>query len=86
DTLDDAGVPAHRRVISALGPRTLTLAAERSAGTHPYLTTPQHTRFARDVVGPGTFIAPEQRLVPTPDVAAARAAGRAFLSGYLRLS
>ena len=86
DTLDAEGVPAHRRVISALGPRTLELSAERAAGTHPYLTTPAHTRFAREVVGPGTLIAPEQRLVPTTDTAAARAAGRAFLSGYLRLS
>ncbi|WP_324651724.1 TIGR03620 family F420-dependent LLM class oxidoreductase [Georgenia sp. H159] len=86
DTLDAEGVPAHCRVISALGPRTLKLATERAAGTHPYLTTPQHTRFARDVVGPGTLIAPEQRLVPTTDTAAAREAGREFLEGYLRLS
>lgn len=86
DVLDDEGVPAHRRVISALGPRTLKLAAERGAGTHPYLTTPTHTRFARDVAGPGTLVAPEQRLVPTTDTAAARAAGREFLAGYLRLS
>src|SRR5690625_2171450 len=86
DVLDAEGVPAHRRTISALGPRTLRLAAERTAGTHPYLTTPTHTRFARDVVGSGTLIAPEQRLVPTTDTAAARAAGREFLSGYLRLS
>ena len=86
DTLDAEGVPAHRRVISALGPRTLKLAAERAAGTHPYLTTPAHTRFARDVVGPGTLIAPEQRLVPSTDTAGTREAGREFLSGYLRLS
>src|SRR3954447_18775711 len=64
DTLDEEGVPRERRVISALGPKTLRLAAERCAGTHPYLTTPAHTRFARDVVGPGRLVAPEQRLAP----------------------
>ena len=86
DTLDAEGVPAQRRVISALGPRTLTLSAERAAGTHPYMTTPEHTRFARDIVGPGPLVAPEQRLVPYTDAAAAREAARAFLSRYLSLS
>ncbi len=86
DTLDAEGVPSPRRVISALGPRTLRLSVERAAGTHPYLTTPTHTRFAREAVGPGTLVAPEQRLVPMTDPAAAREAGREFLSGYLRLS
>ena len=86
DTLDAEGVPADRRVISALGPRTLKLSAERSVGTHPYLTTPEHTRYARHLLGAGPLVAPEQRLVPSTDPAAAREAGRAFLSGYLRLS
>lgn len=86
DTLDAEGVPAARRVISALGPRTLRLAAERSAGTHPYMSTPAHTRFARDIVGPGAIVAPEQRLVPVTDPVAARAAAREFLARYLSLS
>lgn len=86
DTLDAEGVPAQRRVVSALGPRTLRLSAERSLGTHPYLTTPAHTRFARDIVGPGTLVAPEQRLVPTTDAALARETGRGFLARYLTLA
>lgn len=86
DTLDAEGVPAQRRVVSALGPRTLRLSAERSLGTHPYLTTPAHTRFARDIVGPGTLVAPEQRLVPTTDAALARETSRAFLARYLTLA
>lgn len=86
DTLDAEGVPAERRVISALGPRTLKLSAERAVGTHPYLTTPQHTHYARELLGAGPLVAPEQRLVPDTDPVAAREAGRAFLSGYLRLS
>ncbi|WP_396657037.1 TIGR03620 family F420-dependent LLM class oxidoreductase [Microbacterium sp.] len=86
DVLDAEGVPAQRRLISALGPRTLRLAAARSAGTHPYMTTPAHTRFAREIVGTGTIIAPEQRLLPETDPVAARATARRFLDRYLGLS
>ncbi len=86
DTLDAEGVPSGRRVVAALGPRTLRLAAERAAGTHPYLTTPTHTRFARDVVGPDTVVAPEQRLLPETDAATARETARRFLERYLSLS
>ncbi len=86
DALDEGGVPAQRRVISALGPRTLLLAAQRCAGTHPYMTTPPHTRFARGIVGDDRLVAPEQRLVPDTDVAAARATARTFLERYLSLS
>lgn len=86
DTLDAEGVPAHRRVISALGPRTLKLAADRSAGTHPYLTTPEHTRFARAAIGDGPLVAPEQRLAPNTDAVEARATARRFLSRYLSLT
>ncbi len=86
DALDAEGVPIERRVIAALGPRTLQLSADRAAGTHPYLTTPGHTRFARGVVGPGVLVAPEQRLIAATDEAAARATARSFLSRYLSLS
>lgn len=86
DELDAAGVPRDRRVISALGPRTLALAAERAAGTHPYMTTPEHTRFARGIVGPERLVAPEQRLVPGLEAGPAREAARRFLERYLSLS
>lgn len=86
DVLDAEGVPAARRVISALGPRTLALAASRAAGTHPYMTSPQHTRFARETVGPDALIALEQRLVPETDPVAARSSARGFLDRYLALS
>lgn len=86
DVLDAEGVPTDRRMISALGPRTLRLAAERSAGTHPYMTTPTHTRFARATIGPDALIAVGQRLVPGLDADSTRAVGRKFLSRYLALS
>src|SRR5271166_6478618 len=74
--LDDYGVPADRRVVAALGPRVLELSAQRSAGAHPYLTTPEHTARARELVGPSAFLAPEHKVVLTTDAAEARAAGR----------
>ncbi|GAA3938204.1 TIGR03620 family F420-dependent LLM class oxidoreductase [Microbacterium soli] len=86
DVLDAAGVPRGRRVVSALGPRTLRLAAERAAGSHPYMTTPAHTRFAREMVGPDAVLAVEQRLVPIEDEQAARESARGFLSRYLSLT
>lgn len=86
DALDEAGVPTSRRVLAALGPRVLQLAAERSAGAHPYLTTPEHTASARELVGPSVFLAPEHKVVLSTDAAAARDAGREAVGFYLRLS
>ncbi|HYZ68270.1 MAG TPA: LLM class F420-dependent oxidoreductase [Mycobacterium sp.] len=86
DVLDAAKVPTSRRVIAALGPKVLKLAAQRSAGAHPYLTTPEHTAHARDVVGPTVFLAPEHKVVLTTDADKARATGRKVVDFYLGLS
>jgi probable F420-dependent oxidoreductase len=86
DELDAATVPTSRRVIAALGPRVLRLAAQRSAGAHPYLTTPEHTAKARELLGRSVFLAPEHKVVLTTDPAAARAAGRKTVEFYLGLS
>jgi probable F420-dependent oxidoreductase len=87
DVLDAEGVPANRRVLAALGPRVLRLAAERSAGAHPYLVTPEHSRQARAILGPGKLLAPEQRVVLESDPARARALGRPVVAKpYLRLT
>lgn len=82
--LDEYGVPEDRRVVAALGPQVLKLAARRSAGAHPYLTTPQHTAQARALVGPDAIIAPAQKVVLTTDAAQARAIGREALAIYLK--
>jgi probable F420-dependent oxidoreductase len=76
DVLDAEGVPVEARVLAALGPKVLALAAERSAGAHPYLTTPAHTRLAREILGDGPLLAPEQKVVVGADPGAARALGR----------
>ncbi|MEJ8278475.1 LLM class F420-dependent oxidoreductase [Pseudonocardia spirodelae] len=76
DRLDAAGVPVEGRMLAALGPRMLDLARERSAGTHPYLTTPEHTRSTRERYGPGPLVAPEHKIVLNDDAGAARGLGR----------
>ena len=76
DVLDAEGVPVEDRVLAALGPKVLALAAERTAGAHPYLTTPEHTRRAREILGEGPLLAPEQKVVLGTDPVAARALGR----------
>lgn len=86
DRLDDYGVPANRRVVAALGPRVLGLSARRSAGAHPYLTTPEHTARARELIGPSAFLAPEHKVVLTTDSARARTVGRQTLDMYFNLA
>jgi probable F420-dependent oxidoreductase len=86
DKLDEHGVPKHRRVVAALGPKVLQLSADRSAGAHPYLTTPEHSKQARDLLGPDALIAPEHKVVLTTDAERARAAGRKALEIYLNLN
>ncbi|WP_322859532.1 LLM class F420-dependent oxidoreductase [Mycobacterium europaeum] len=86
DELDAAVVPTSRRVLAALGPRVLRLAAQRSAGAHPYLTTPQHTAKARELLGGSVFLAPEHKVVLTTDAEEARAVGRRTVEFYLGLS
>ena len=86
DVLDEQRVPVEARVLSALGPRMLAMAAERSAGTHPYLTVPAQTQAARTTLGPDALIAPEQTVVADTDPDSARRAARGFLRSYLQLS
>jgi probable F420-dependent oxidoreductase len=87
DVLDAEGVPVERRVLAALGPRVLRLAAARTAGAHPYLITPEHTRQAREILGAGKLLAPEQRVVLETDPARAREIGRPSVAKpYLNLT
>jgi probable F420-dependent oxidoreductase len=88
DGLDAAErpVPRDERAVAALGPKMLDLAAERSLGAHPYFTPPEHTRFARERVGPGVLVAPEVTVVVEPDADTARELARAFAARYLALT
>ena len=87
DALDSAPVPlaVEDRALAALGPKMLELAATRTAGVHPYLVTPEHTRVARQAVGPDALVATEQGVVLEADPERARSIARTNLAVYLAL-
>lgn len=76
---------AVERVIGALAPGMLRLAAQRCRGSHPYFVPPEHTAKAREIMGPQALLAPEQAVVLESDPATARAIGRAHMAIYLGL-
>jgi probable F420-dependent oxidoreductase len=85
DVLDGEGVPIDERIVAALGPKVLRLAADRSVGAHPYLTTPEHTAEARTLLGPQAVIAPEHKVVVDTSAEQARSVGRTVVARYLGL-
>jgi probable F420-dependent oxidoreductase len=80
-----APVPAAERMLAALGPRMLSLAAARAGAAHPYLVPPEHTELARRILGCGPVLAPEQAVVLDTDRRRGRERARAFVSDYLGL-
>ncbi len=82
--LDDQ-VPVDERLIAALGPKALELAAAETGGALPYLVPPAHTADARKIVGPGKLLIPEQKVFLGTDSEVARAAGRRGTRVYLDL-
>lgn len=87
DGLDRAEppLPVDARVLAALGPKMLGLARDRARGAHPYLANPDHTQLAREQLGPGPLLAPEQPVVLETDAGRARELARAHLATYLGL-
>jgi probable F420-dependent oxidoreductase len=87
DGLDAAPTPLAPtdRVIAALGPKMLELARARTAGTHPYLVTPELTQRARAGIGPDGLVASEQGVVLETDPIKAREVARMHLATYLGL-
>ncbi|MFF8899262.1 LLM class F420-dependent oxidoreductase [Streptomyces lydicus] len=77
--------PPPARVLAALGPKMLELARDRAAGAHPYLVPTDHTARAREILGDGPLLAPEQAVVLETDPAKARAVARAHTRFYLEL-
>ena len=81
----DAPTTEPKRVLAALGPKMLELAAERAAGAHPYFVPVEHTAFARKTLGPEPLLCVEQAVVLSTDAEVARAAARAHMAIYLTL-
>lgn len=73
------------RVVAALGPRMLRLAAERTLGAHPYFVPVEHTTIARTELGSGPLLAVEQAAVLATDAATGRATARRHMKRYLEL-
>jgi probable F420-dependent oxidoreductase len=72
-------------LVAALGPKMLSLSAERARGAVPYNVTPEHTRRAAAVLGPGKVLAVEQKVCLETDPARTRALGRKELHRYMGL-
>lgn len=91
DLMDSAPFMAYpptaqpQRIIAALAPKMLKLAAEKSRGSHPYFVPPEHTAKAREILGKGPLLAPEQAVVLEKDADKARTIGRAHMAIYLGL-
>ncbi len=76
---------APKTVLAALGPKMLALSAEKADGAHPYWTTPEHTRMAREILGPDKLLCVEQKVCLETDPEKARQTGRGALGMYARL-
>jgi probable F420-dependent oxidoreductase len=85
DVLIADGVPGRSMVLAALGPKMLRLAADRTAGAHPYLVPTSYTRQARQILGPEPLLAVEHKAVIEPDPGVAQAVARPRVRPYLGL-
>jgi probable F420-dependent oxidoreductase len=72
-------------VLAALRPAMLRVARAQARGAHPYFTTPEHTARAREILGPGPWLAPEQKVLLETDPAVARGVARTNMQIYLGL-
>ena len=70
-------------VLAALGPNMTKLAAERTAGALPYNVTPEHTAWAREVMGPGAWLCVEQKVLRVTEPTRAREVARQALAPYM---
>jgi probable F420-dependent oxidoreductase len=79
-------IPPEDRCLAALGPKMLELAGERTAGAHPYFVPVDHTRYARELLGPGKLVAPELACVVDSDPARAMRIARDYAKYHLGLA
>jgi probable F420-dependent oxidoreductase len=79
-------VPAPPRVLAALGPKMLALAAERTRGAHPYFVPVGHTARAREIMGSDAYLAVEQAVVLDADTTRSREVATAHVAGYVAMA
>jgi probable F420-dependent oxidoreductase len=84
DSLDHEGViQADDRILGALGPKMVALGAERAAGVHSFLVTPESNEASRRIVGPDKFIAPYLAVTLETDPRRARDTLRRFIGAFI---
>jgi probable F420-dependent oxidoreductase len=77
--------PPRPRLLAALGPRMLELAAEGAGGALPSLTPPEHTAQARDILGSDRLLVVEQGASLADDPEEARRRAHTHLEVYTGL-
>ncbi|MFE7122986.1 TIGR03620 family F420-dependent LLM class oxidoreductase [Streptomyces sp. NPDC057617] len=88
DQLDTSAtpLPAGERVLAALGPGLLDLAARRTVSVHTFLVTPESTASTRQLLGPAAALAPYQAVILASDPDTARATARGFLGSFIGMA
>lgn len=72
-------------LLGALRQNMLKLSAEKGSGAHPYFVPPEHTAWARSILGADALLCPEQMLLMQSDPVTARQIARAHMSTYTTL-
>jgi probable F420-dependent oxidoreductase len=72
-------------VLGALRQHMLQLSAEKASGAHPYFVPPEHTAWARNILGPDALLCPEQKLLMESDPDTARRIARSHMGTYTAL-
>lgn len=72
-------------LLAALRPRMLELSAAAASGAHPYFVPPEHTARAREILGTGPMLCPEQMVLLETDPSKAREIARKNMAIYAGL-
>ncbi len=72
-------------LLAALRQNMLKLSAECAQGAHPYFVPPEHTARAREILGEGAWLCPEQMVLLESDASKAREVARKHMATYIEL-
>ena len=76
--------PAAPIILGALAPRMMALSASKCDGAHTYNVSPEHTRWAREILGPEKSLCVEQKVLLQEDPDKARTIAKNALDFYAR--
>ncbi len=72
-------------VLAALRENMLRLSGQQASGAHPYFVPPEHTARAREILGTGPLLCPEQMVLLETDATRAREIARKNMAVYTGL-